>query len=607
MSCDWIPNQAEGGEIPPFELENPDFDLSPYTGMSRAEWKRCGIHVLEGAFQYVEDFEDPILFPKFPGKSYPKRGNLLASKRQRSWAIFEAMARTFNIAAPLLMEDPELSIHGIQLAEYYKYHFLKLLTDPSCSYFIDEPEVPSQPSCELGGLSLWMLIAPEVFWERLSQTEKDKVANRIKIWAESWTSTHNWRYFNVMMMTFLEHNGYPIDTTLMYAHLDNVLLHYAGDGWYRDAGYDYYTIHLFHLYNMVWAEKYGQEHAPGRVRVIRRHFNEFMETSPMLFSREGKVKMYGRSIISRTAANDLLPAAFMGPVTPKIKPGAARRIASSALLQFVSHPDFFDRGIPSLGFYGPFEPAVQSYSCSASPYWMFISYIALLLPENHPFWTEKEEAGSWEAVPEKETRTEYLPGPGILLSSHGASGTSEIRPGKLLRSNSNYSRLVYNTDFPWEAKPGNGITSAALTIKLEGIGETPELPTTTDAVGYHEDVLYRQSIYGFEGKVSKPFYVDMASIIIPNGEIRIDRIRKIRKCKVYLGHFSLPHIRQTPQVRRLKPDGKDCMVGEIFGRQLALTSYEGWQFVDTLSRSGLHPETQNSTLLFTACEDLKYE
>ncbi|NBQ59355.1 MAG: DUF2264 domain-containing protein [Opitutaceae bacterium] len=57
--------------------------------------------------------------------------------------------------------------------------------------------------------------------------------------------------------------------------------------------------------------------------------------------------------------------------TKALPPGLARRVASGALLQFTTHLDFFYRGVPALGFYGLFPPAIQSYSCSGSTYWMF--------------------------------------------------------------------------------------------------------------------------------------------------------------------------------------------------------------------------------------------
>lgn len=592
----------------PFRISKPDYIKSPYTGMTREEWIRCGIYILEGAFQYVDDIKTPMLLPKFPGKSYPVGGNEKATPERRNAAIFEALGRTFNVAAPLLVENPELTINGIKLIDYYKNHLLQLLTNPECDYYIGSPaSTPFQPTCELGNLSMWNLMAPDAFWNNLSPEEKQKVADKVYEWAISWTCTHNWRYFNVMMLTFLDYYGYKTDKTLLIAHLDNILLHYVGDGWYRDHSYDYYSVHVFHLFNAVWAEKYGGKFFPDRVEIIRQHQKEFCETYPLIFSREGHINMYGRSILYRLGASAGMPALFIGDNTPSsITPGEARRIASASLLQFVTHPKFFHQGIPSLGFYGPFEPCIQAYSCSASPYWMFLSYIALTLPKDHPFWTDKEEMGHWGGIEKDEVFSKYSYGMGMFLSNHGSTGTSELRPGKIHNQDPNYCRLVYNTSFPWEAEREDGIASSDLTLLLVDYDDKAKLPIHVDAAGYRNNVLYRQAAYEYT-VINIPCFVDMASIVIPGGEIRIERIRKIRKSKFYLGHFSLPHMDGAPEILNKAVDGKKSIIAKIPGRQLAVTNYMGWNKIGALENSDLHPESNKSTLLYAEKEALDYE
>ena len=55
-----------------FVLKNKNMSLSPYTGMTREHWKEAALYLLEGAFSYVKSPEDPLDFPKQPGKSYPR-------------------------------------------------------------------------------------------------------------------------------------------------------------------------------------------------------------------------------------------------------------------------------------------------------------------------------------------------------------------------------------------------------------------------------------------------------------------------------------------------------------------------------------------------------
>lgn len=51
-----------------FVLKNKNMSLSPYTGMTREHWKEVALYLLEGAFSYVKSPEDPLDFPKQPGK-----------------------------------------------------------------------------------------------------------------------------------------------------------------------------------------------------------------------------------------------------------------------------------------------------------------------------------------------------------------------------------------------------------------------------------------------------------------------------------------------------------------------------------------------------------
>jgi len=96
-----------------FEVNNPDFDLSPYTGMTRKHYIDCAKYVLERAFKHVKSFDQPILFPTIPGsKSYPQPND--PPWRTRSHE-FEALERTFNLAAPLIENQDGVTVldpHG---------------------------------------------------------------------------------------------------------------------------------------------------------------------------------------------------------------------------------------------------------------------------------------------------------------------------------------------------------------------------------------------------------------------------------------------------------------------------------------------------------------
>ena len=52
-----------------FEVRNPDFDISPYTGMTKKHYIECAKYLLERAFKHVDSIEDVLSFPIVPGKT----------------------------------------------------------------------------------------------------------------------------------------------------------------------------------------------------------------------------------------------------------------------------------------------------------------------------------------------------------------------------------------------------------------------------------------------------------------------------------------------------------------------------------------------------------
>lgn len=231
-----------------FVLKNKNMSLSPYTGMTREHWKEAALYLLEGAFSYVKSPEDPLDFPKQPGKSYPR------TPSQEPVARLEALCRTMFLAGPLLKEDPELRVNGILLGDYYRRQ-LELMLQPGTPVYV--PMNPpkkngGQRLVELGGLALSFMMAPEIFWNPLSQEVKDSLAVRMLSYGEGGTYECNWRFFNVNIMSFFLSQGYHTDKAYLEELLQILLAAYRGDGWYHDNPlFDYYSMWAFRMENDI--------------------------------------------------------------------------------------------------------------------------------------------------------------------------------------------------------------------------------------------------------------------------------------------------------------------------------------------------------------------
>ena len=604
-----------------FEVINPDFELSPFTGMTRQHYIECALYVLGRAFKHVHTLETPISFPKVQGKTYPE---LNAPEWRNRSADFEALERTFNLAGPLIHVDPEISINNIKLRDYYALHIYNAFT-PGHSNSLPLPEeLPDatyQFTCEFGGLFKTLLLMPDTIWSSYTQKQKDEMVKCISKWAHHRTTQNNWRIFNIVTLSFLKKHGYAIDDELLKSHLLWIASYHSGNGWYLEQTYNYYTISLFIVYLIIWNRTFGDEHYPEIAESIEKSAQELYKTYLNFFGRDGYVNMWARSITYRTWISGGFPVSFMLKGRPPLDPGMARRLCSGSLLQFVTREEFFENDIPSLGYYRHTEYILQNYSCAGSPFIMFIPFIALALPEDSPFWTARENEGFWARLG-NESQVEVLHNPGIVLANHGKTGTSEIIPGKVYYNDPNYSKLAYNTHFPWEDHDPKGGTAMEYSFRSQdprdvrgddvnfyltgiAVGNTDEKSrqyTISQGMmfnGEQNGVVYRQAILRRPPNNGVGYIIDLADIVIPGGVIRVDRSRMAFEYELTLGHFGLPHINgEKPVINQFEDGTRKVITAAIKGRQVALIAYKGWDKLETVEHANRNAEADESTVIY---------
>ena len=604
-----------------FEVKNPGFDLSPFTGMTKKHYIECAKYLLDRAFKHVDSIETPLAFPLVPGKTYPQPN--APAWRYRSLE-FEALERTFTLAGPLIHLDPETTINNINLRDYYCLQFYNTFTPGhpnSLPLPEDLPDSNYQFTCEFGGLFKTLLLMPETFWFQFTQKQKEEMVVTISKWAHHRTTQNNWRIFNIITLSFLKKYGYEIDDELLKSHLLWVASYHSGNGWYLEQTYNYYSISLFIVYTTIWNRAFGDEHYPDISEIIEKSAQELMESITNFFARDGYINMWSRSICYRTWVSGAFPVSFMLKGKSLVDAGWARRLCSGSLLQFVTREEFYDNDIPSLGFYGQKEYMVQNYSCTASPFLMFLPFICLTLPDDSPFWTAKENEGIWEKLGNNSNKV-VLENPGLVLVNHGKTGTSEIIPGKVYYNDPNYSKLVYNTHFPWEDHNPQGGTSMEYSFRsadprdlrgddinfyltgqtLENDSNKNKLYTTSQSMlynGVREDVLYRQAVMRKPPNNGVGYIIDLAEITIPGGVIRVDRSRLAFEYELTLGHFGMPHIDgKRAVINQFEVGTKKVITASISGRRIALIIYNGWDKLDSLVHNNRNAEADESTVIY---------
>ena len=604
-----------------FVVENPDFDKSPRTGMTKQHYVELAKYLLERAFIHVQSINHPIDFPKVPGKTYPEEN--APDWRYRS-AEFEALERTFTLAGPLISIDPNTVINGINLREYYSLHLYNALTPghPNSLPLPEElPDSTYQFTCEFGGMFKTLLLMPDTIWTTYSEKQKEEMVKTISKWAHHRTTQNNWRIFNVITLSFLKKYGYEIDDELLKNHLLWVASYHSGNGWYLEQTYNYYSISLFIVYTTIWNRTFGDKYYPEIAGIIEKSAQKLMETLTGFFGRDGYINMWSRSICYRTWVSGAFPVAFMLKDTSLIDPGFARRLCSGSLLQFVTRENFYFNNIPSLGFYGQKEYMVQNYSCAGSPFIMFLPFICLALPDDSPFWTAQENDGFWGDLGEQ-SKTTVLDNPGLVLANHGKNGTSEIIPGKVYYDDPNYSKLIYNTHFPWEDHDPLGGTSMEYSFRsldprdvrgddinfyLTGIthdnsaDKNARFSTSQNMVynGVKSGIIYRQAIMRKPPNNGVGYIIDLADIVVPGGVIRVDRSRLAFEHELTFGHFGLPHINgEKAKVNQFEEGNKKVITASIKGRQLALITYNGWDNLASKVHTNRNAEADESTVIY---------
>lgn len=589
-----------------FTIPTPDYKLSPYTGMTRQGWIDAATYLLDGAFTYIRNIDDPMYFPKQFDKTYPNNPGQIPT------AKLEGFCRTLFLAAPLLKENPELTLNGIKVADYYRHQLLNLINPESPSYIrpLAKNGGPGQNLVEFGALAISLTTAKNVLWDPLTQQQKDQLAATMLSYGNGPTINSNWMFFNVFVISFFKEQGYEVNDWRMEDCLKKLLSLYRGEGWYNDSpAYDYYSMWAFQMYGPIWAQTYGHFY-PEYAAQFMQNQADLIDNYPYMFNAEGKMNMWGRSIPYRFGA--VVPLALLGYQTDKdINYGWMRRIASSTLLQFLQHPGLLDDNVPTLGFYGPFEPAVQIYSCRGSVYWCGKAFLALLLPEDNPFWTAKENNGPWDKDFKKgNVYNKFQPATNLLITDYPNVGGSEMRSWchetvaadwQKFRSSENYNKLAYHTEFPWMADGPNGeVSMNYATLNSKGNWEVLRLYTFKS----FEDGIYRRDA---ELETNRDIKYSLADIPLPNGVLRVDKVSVPNPTSIRLGHYTLPENDGTPVKESTSAKVPGATIISNGEYSLAMVNLTDWNKTSVLHPEGIHPVSSTCGLIMNEKQVQKEE
>lgn len=347
-------------------------------------------------------------------------------------------------------------------------------TNPNHSDYWGEPKEFDQRIVEMASISAALLLVPEHLWQPMSAAEQRRVLDWLGHVDTRAVYNNNWRFFRVVNDLARRSLGGSIDEKRHRQDLDDLCSRMLADGWWNDGGVksdhqivDWYSVFVFHSLAIVYATS-----GVGDPEISQRyldHAQTFAEQHKQWFASDGTPLAYGRSMTYRMAQSAfwaMLPLANL----EALPWGQVKSLYLRSLSTWMKRPIFDCDGVLSVGYWNSNPEIAERYISSGSPYWASIAFMALAVPEDHPFWTSKETQPDIDRGPVVQAA------PGFVLSSDGQSvqalSSGRAAEAKKRMSNGRYGKLAYSTHFPFSLETPSSLrrpaTDSTLAFRLLG-------------------------------------------------------------------------------------------------------------------------------------------
>ncbi len=551
----------------------PDFQLSPYTGWTRAHWERLLARLTYG---YV-----------------------LAAERQGSYAralyrddrrnlpdavdAIESFARMASAWGAWLRnpQNPatiEFCGRTLNLEEILTQALLDGTNPNNPRTYWGDMHDMDQRIVEAADIALTLWLSRDRVFNRLNQKEQDQIIQWLEQVDAQDVYYDNWILFPVLPMTVRHKLGYPVDLADLDARLDQMAAFYRGDGWYVDgtgAEYELYNAWMFGWHYLLWAWIDGARRTDYTERLIRRA-RSFLSGFQYFFGANGSYPAWGRSIVYRFAAVSCFAASYLLKISP-LSPGALRRVASGCINYFYQH-DALDPTEHFLrqGFHGDFPPAAEAYISPGSPYWACHGLFALTFDRTDPFWTDAEEP-----LPiEREDFELALPTPGFLLSGQRATGQVVLLNAGSGHQPENprhnyitkYGKFAYSTHFPFNVLPAGHTYAPDAMISLTHDDKIFSHRFTNRAHGVAPSFIWSEFV---EYVDDEPQLMRVAILMYRDIQIRLTYLQPTRRARVVEAPGALGCQGAASVTRRSNPTA-GWEYAQAEGRALAIQRLHGY-------------------------------
>lgn len=421
------------------------------------------------------DWLRPLKAHYSAGAAWLKVGNTSAHYGETS-ILMEGYSRILWGLGPLFAGEnaslPQTARQEIEAWKALSRNGLIHGTDPRhAEYWLDMWDY-DQKMVETAAIANAILLAPDVFWNPLTDAQRQNVYNWLNQINHHRLYDNNWRFFRVLVNVLFQKLGLPCDRTCLEEDLGVIERCYEGDGWYFDGNpgqKDYYIPFAMHYYGLIYAV-HRKDAEPEYCGELLNRAALFYRDFIYWFDPDGREVPYGRSLTYRFAHSAVFAAmALAGADVPL---GELKHLLLGNLRYWESNPIFDCGGILTIGYQYPNLFMSERYNAPGSPYWAFKTFLLLALPENHPFWEVEEQR------PRLDTKR-LLRHPD-MIAVHEEGGHTLLYPTGQQSANmgntvAKYQKFVYSNRFGFSVSRGTDLEDGAFDNTLAAAGTTENL------------------------------------------------------------------------------------------------------------------------------------
>lgn len=385
---------------------------SPYTGWTRSHWEAAADATLAAVRPYASPRHALIDLP----------GPVSISGRRSDG--LEGFARTFLAAGFRLAQSQ--SDKG--LAQWYA-DGLAAGVDPGSPERWPRATEVNQAKVEAASIAIALHESRHVLWDALDDRVRAQTVDWLAEVIGQPYPACNWLWFQNVVEAFLRSVGGPWSAGDIDGNIATMESWYLGDGWYTDGfegagtarNFDWYAGWAMNFYPLWYCRMSGEHADPALWTRYADRLRRYLDGVQHLYAPDGAPLHQGRSLTYRHAALAPVWAGALFDATP-LPPGRTRRLASGVLRHFHVAATDQGGGLEPIGWYGEFPAIRQPYTGPGSPYWSSKGFAGLVLPADHPVWTDVE----LPLPVEEHDVAVALPVPGWLVSGTAADGVVRV-------------------------------------------------------------------------------------------------------------------------------------------------------------------------------------